>query len=469
MIGITAFGTYVPRYRISSEQFGVVWGKRASGQRAVANYDQDTVTMAAEAVLNCLEGRQPSMIDGLYFASTTAPYAEKQNAALVAAVADLSRESISADFAGSLRAGTTAIRSAVDAVRAGTARQVLVAVADCRLGMPGSDDEHILGDAAAAMLIGSENVLAELKGSYSVTEQFLDVWRKQDDCFINSGDQRFIQLYGYERYLPEAIEGLIKKCGVKKEDVAEVVFYAPNPRQFKELTKKLSLAQKTYNSLNLLESVGNTGCASPLLALAGALERARPGDKIIVAGYGDGADALLFEATEEIRSVKPQLAAQIANGRMLPSYGRYLQFRNLVNQEKIPRYTSEMLLWREQKADLALYGQKCGRCGAVQYPPRLVCWNCGMKGDFGNYRISRKGTVVTFTKDSLIPTPDPPVIMVVADLEGGGRIYAQLTDCDPGIVKIGMKVELTFRKYHEGGGFNNYFWKFRPVSAGEEV
>ena len=54
--------------------------------------------------------------------------------------------------------------------------------------------------------------------------------------------------------------------------------------------------------------------------------------------------------------------------------------------------------------------------------------------------------------------------MVAADLEGGGRFYAQLTDADPDTIAIDMRVELTFRRLHEGEGYVNYFWKFRPAS-----
>jgi uncharacterized OB-fold protein len=53
--------------------------------------------------------------------------------------------------------------------------------------------------------------------------------------------------------------------------------------------------------------------------------------------------------------------------------------------------------------------------------------------------------------------------MAVADMEGGGRFYGQVTDCDPARVKIGTPVELTFRRFHQGGGFYNYFWKLRPL------
>ncbi|MBI4635111.1 MAG: OB-fold domain-containing protein, partial [Candidatus Rokubacteria bacterium] len=65
-------------------------------------------------------------------------------------------------------------------------------------------------------------------------------------------------------------------------------------------------------------------------------------------------------------------------------------------------------------------------------------------------------------KDHLVPSPDPPTVMVAADLEGGGRFYAQLTDCDPSAVDFDMPVELTFRRIHEGEDYVNYFWKFRP-------
>jgi len=63
----------------------------------------------------------------------------------------------------------------------------------------------------------------------------------------------------------------------------------------------------------------------------------------------------------------------------------------------------------------------------------------------------------------LIPSPDPPVAMISAALDGGGRLYAQGTDVDPTSVEIGMKMEMVFRRLHEGGGFHNYFWKLRPV------
>src|SRR5207247_2007992 len=83
-------------------------------------------------------------------------------------------------------------------------------------------------------------------------------------------------------------------------------------------------------------------------------------------------------------------------------------------------------------------------------------------GGLEEVKLARRGKLFTFTNDYLFESPDPPTSHAVIDLEGGGRLYCQLTDCEPERVEIDMPLELTFRRIHEGGGFNNYFWKARP-------
>jgi uncharacterized OB-fold protein len=99
----------------------------------------------------------------------------------------------------------------------------------------------------------------------------------------------------------------------------------------------------------------------------------------------------------------------------------------------------------------------------VQFPKHRVCIECGAAGGLEDVKLARRGTLFTFTNDYLFESPDPPVCHAVVDLEGGGRLYVEVTDCDPERVEIDMPLELTFRKIHEGGGFHNYFWKARPV------
>lgn len=464
-IGITGIGVHIPRYRLSGEVFAQVWGNAAGGERAIANYDEDSLTMAVEASLAALEGREVRGLGAVYFASTTPPYAEKSSAVLLATVADCGREVTTADLGGGLRAGTTALRLALDAVRAGSVREALVAAADLRSAAPGSELEPSLGDAAAAVVVGQEEALATFEGAYGVAQEFTDVWRKADEPLLQAaGDPAFVRAYGYERLIPEAVEGLLARAGLGRGEVAKVIPYAPDARLAPAILRALGFSDEAALGTPLLAKVGNTGCASPLLGLAAALEEAEPGERILVVGFGAGAEALLFRTTGRVRGRDRRrgVAAQLALGRPLRHYGKYLQFRRLVETEVIRAFTGLPVMAREEAQDLRLHGQRCRACGAVQYPRRHLCWKCSGKA-LDEHRLARRGRVFTFTKDHLVPTPDPPAIMVAADLEGGGRFYTQLTDCDPDEVGFEMPVELSFRRFHEGGELVNYFWKFRPA------
>ncbi len=465
MIGIVSLGAYLPRYRLSGKTLAQVWaGSARAGERAVANFDEDSLTMAVEAVFGALEGRDPARVDACYFASTTPPYAEKSSAALLATAADLRQEVAVADLGGSLRAGTTALRLALDAVRAGSAREVLVAAADIRSVAPGTELEPLLGDGAAAFVLGGEEVIASFEGAHTITREFSDVWRRENDRYLTMGDLPFIRAYGYERFIPEAIDGLLAKTGLKRQDIARVAVYAPDLRTAQALEHSLQFPPEVFFHEELLAKVGNTGTAAALLAMARALEGAKPGERILVVGYGSGAEALLFQATERIRhhAFAGGVACWLGAGRPLTHYGKFLQFRRHVETGEIKAFSALPIEMREERETLRLYGQRCLDCRVVQYPRRHVCWKCSSRR-FEEQKLSRRGKIFTFTKDHLIPTPDPPTIMVAADLEGGGRFYTQLTDCDPETVAFEMPVALTLRRFHEGEGLAHYFWKFRPV------
>ena len=118
---------------------------------------------------------------------------------------------------------------------------------------------------------------------------------------------------------------------------------------------------------------------------------------------------------------------------------------------------------RDKNEILPLHGGKCPQCGTIQFPIHRICIECGYSKGLEEVKLPRVGKLFTFTHDYLTETPDPPTTHAVIDLDGGGRVYVQLTDCEPERVEIGMPLELTFRKYHEGYGLKNYFWKGRPV------
>lgn len=465
-MGIIACGVYVPLWRLPRELID----KDSRGEKAVANFDEDSITMAVAAALNCISGLDRRKIDGLFFASTTSPYKEKQAATTVASAIDLRRDIITADFANSLRAGTDALRAALDAVKAGSARQVLVAAADCRIGAPGSAFEQSCGDGAAALLIGDIDVAVEIKSGYSIWNELFDVWRMDGESYIRSWEDRFVVTEGYLKVVYEAASGLMKRYNLGPKDFAKAIFYAPNPRRLRELATSLGFDPRTQVQDLLADSMGNTGTPYSLMLLAAYLEQAKPGERILMASYGDGSDAFILEVTEQVENVRRGRGMQqlLVSKKVLSDYRTYLKWRGLLDID-MSRYApirdiSASALARERNRIYPLHGSKCKVCGTIEYPPPIVCSNCHSRNQFEEIRLSdKRGKVFTYTFDYQFSPLDVPLVIAVVDFEGGGRMSTWMTDRDVEEVRIDMPVEMTFRKLYSAEGIHNYFWKSMPV------
>jgi hydroxymethylglutaryl-CoA synthase len=472
MAGITSIGAYIPMYRLRLEEVTKFWRiKGASGEKAVAGYDEDSITMAVASALDCLK-RSNEQPQGLYFATTTNPYREKQGAALIAGAVDLKRECLTADFTNSLRAGTIALRSAMDAVKSGSVKSILITASDCRLGGPQGRNEQLLGDGAAAIVIGSGQTIADVEGTYSIFSDFTDYWRTSGDAFVQSAEGRFIDVNGYMPVMQEAISGLMKKNSVSPRDFSKIVFYASDIKQQADLAKRLGF-DKAQVQDPLFAQIGNMGTAAAPMMLVAALEEAKSGDRILFAGYGDGCDAFILRVTENIEKVSTGSSMKDRLARKAPvDYGKYLNWRNLVPIEAVnlPARSEPSLSarWRNRKSISALYGVRCKKCGTPQFHPIgqniRVCATCQAKDNFDEYRFSdKKGKLFSYSIDQLQPTKNPPGLNGVVDFDEGGRLICELTDYDLEKVKIGMPVEMSFRKMLQGQGIMNYFWKAKPV------
>ncbi len=470
MVGIVSYGGYVPLFRLNRADIGKAWGGPArGGEKAVANFDEDSVTMAVAAAMDCINGIDRETIDGLYFASTTSPYREKQCAAIVAGALDLRRQIFSGDFSASLRAGTIALKAAVDAVQSGSAKKVLVTASDCRLGVPRSEFEQDFSDGAAALIIGDSDVAVTIEGSYSHTDEFMDLWRSQEDIFVKSWEDRFILMHGYGDNLREAVSGIIKKYNMTPKDFAKAVYYAPDARRHREMVRTLGFSPEQVQD-PMFDRLGHTGAAFSLMMLVAALEEAKAGDKILFVSYGDGADAFILQATEQIERSRDRkgVKGHLQSKRMLPNYEKYVSNRELMVGKEAQRrpamFSYPPVLWRDRHWVLSLHASKCRQCGRLFFPPQRVCLYCQAKDDFEEVRLSdRKGKLFNFCKDNLALSGDPPTILTQVHLDGDVRVYCQMTDRDPDEVEVGMPQEMTFRKMHEAGGYPNYFWKSRPV------
>jgi 3-hydroxy-3-methylglutaryl CoA synthase/uncharacterized OB-fold protein len=464
MIGITKLGTYFPRRRMDRALIAKAWGGKASGTRTMAAIDEDALTMGVAAAAACVGETPPADVDALYFASTSAPYLEKQVASMVATAVDLPREITTADFTGSVRAGLAALRAALDGVGAGSLRAGLAVAADCRLAEPGGELEPQFGDAAAAALVSRHDVIAELVTAASVSEEFTYFWRTDEQRYVQVADARFGNQYSVQRDVPDAVGAALRKAELPASKVARLAVALPDARAAAAVAKKAGCNPETQLVPLLTAEAGVLGSAEPLVLLARALEGLQPGDFVVVAGYGEGADAFVFRATHALLAHPPRTVADaLAGGMPVASYERYLRARGVlpldVGGELVPTYIE----WKELKQDTRLWGSRCTACGLVQYPQEVVCMGCHAPGKTVDHKLRREGTVFTFTIDNLAQVPEHPMPMVVVELDGGGRIYLQGTDCADGDIAVGKRVRLTYRRLHQAGGNRNYYWKVRPA------
>lgn len=469
MVGILSIGIHIPVYRLRREVIAGAWGVRSlEGERTVAGYDEDSLTMAVNAAFDCMRHKN-EQVNGLFFSSTSSPYDEKQASATIATALDISSNSYTIDIASSRRGGTTAIILATSMVRSGLVKNVIVTASDCRLGAPQSDFEQRFGDAAAAVMIGDSNPIATILDSFSIYDEFFDQWRLRSDTFVRCWEERFVVTEGYLRVLNQAISKFLKVHSMSGKDFSKIILCGPDPRSQATLAKSLGFDVNTQLEDSLINSVGYTGTGAPLLMLAATLEKAKHGDKILLCNQGDGCDIILLEVTEHIDSFQySQRMENYLSRKIYINYEKYLSWRELVTVEFPRRPESQIpsisCRWRERKRIFPLYGAKCQKCGMIQYPPQRICIACGGKDDFKDYKLSDKNArIFTFATDRLTPTKASVAINAFIEFEGGGRMVCELTDCNPADLQIGTPVEMTFRKLRQFPEICDYFWKARPI------
>jgi 3-hydroxy-3-methylglutaryl CoA synthase len=483
MPGILAYGGYVPRLRLQRKSmveanawFNPGLAAYAKGERAICNWDEDAVTMAVAAARDCL-GAEPPALDAIYLASTTLPFQDRQCATLVATALDLPDGIETLDLTTSQRAGTSALIAALARVAGGG--QALLAAAEHRRTKAASALELLYGDGAAALLLGAGAGVAKQLASHSVSEDFVDHYRGEAESFDYQWEERWIRDEGYMKIVPKALAALAEKAKVKGADIAHFVLPCIFPGVPQAIAKRLGIPDAAVRD-NLQGTLGNTGAVHALVMLVHALEQARPGEKILVVGFGQGANALLFEATPAIAARAPRagisrdgITGSLARRRAETNYNRFLAFNGLVVQDggmraEIDRQTPLSMLYRNRDMLTALTGGRCTKCGTRQFPKSHICVNpnCGALDTQEDAPFAATpASIVTWSADWLTYTPDPPAHYGMVQFEGGGRMMADFTDVDPGSVDVGTKMRMVFRvrEYDKARGFRKYFWKATPA------
>ncbi len=124
--------------------------------------------------------------------------------------------------------------------------------------------------------------------------------------------------------------------------------------------------------------------------------------------------------------------------------------------------------WREIPQRYRLEALKCKNCGYIAFPPREICPEC-RNTDFEKTVLSDKGKIISYTVIRVAPKQfsfQSPYPVAIIELEGGGRITAQIADANPEDVKIGAKVRIVFRKIQEEGKDGIICYGYKAVLEG---
>lgn len=473
MTGLIAYGAYVPYHRLQRAEIAAALGEGVGkGTRAVASYDEDSTSLGVEAARTALSGlpvaARPQRV---LFATATPAYLDKANAAVIHAALELDVAGLAFDLAGGVRSAVGAI------VAAGEAPVPALAVlADIRTGLPGGTDEREGGDGAAAFLFGPGTeeapVIAELIAVGASTEEFLDRWRLPSEATSRVWEERFGE-HVYAPLAEAAFADALKRAALTPGDVDHLVVSGLPSRSVRAFAR-VSGTRPDALADDLTGRIGNAGAAQAGILLADVLDRAAPGQVIAVTVLADGATVLLFRTSEALahRRAGTPVARQIDAGREDLRYATFLSWRGLLMREPPrrpePAPPAAPPSRRANRYKYGFVGSRCEACQMVHLPPVRVCAACYVVDRMVDAPMSGvAGTVVTHTIDRLAFTPNPPMVAVVVDFDGGGRFKCQIADVDPASVSIGMRVRPTFRRVLTTGGIHNYFWKVKPMGDTE--
>ena len=349
-------------------------------------------------------------------------------------------------------------------------------LSDIRTGLAGSADESGGGDAAAAFLFGPGPVLLETLAGASSTGEFLDRWRLPGDPASKGWEERF----GEHAYVPlaeAAVTDAFKQAGIAPDAIDHLIVCGVHPRAGRRVAASVGARPEALAD-DLTAVIGNPGTAQAGVLLADVLDRAEPGQVIVLVTLADGAEVGVFRTTAELAAHRRQQAStvreQIEAGRGDLPYATFLTWRGQLHRDPPRRPDPDRPAappsLRHEGWKYGFVGSRCTACGTRHLPPNRVCVKCQAVDQMVPERLADvPATIATFTVDRLAFSLSPPVVAAVIDFDGGGRFNCELTDVDPGAVAIGDRVQMTFRRLFTAEGVHNYFWKAKPLQVREET
>lgn len=476
--GIIAYGAYIPQRRLQRKAvvaanvwFNSALKSQAKGERAMANWDEDAVTMAVAAARDCLTGMDREQVEALHFASTTFPFEDRLNAGIVAGALNLAETVAGHDHAATQRVGASAL---VNALTSSGQGNTLVVAAEKRRTKAASPLELSSGDAAAAIMVGHDDIIAECIGHTSRTVDFVDHYRGQGASYDYSWEERWVRDEGFNKIVPATLTDLFAQAGVAAADVTHFCMPCTLAKVANSVARKAGIPEAAVRD-NLHTVCGEAGAAHALVMLVHALEGAKPGDLVCVASFGQGADAMLFRVTDLIAKLPERrgVCGHLAAKREETNYQKFLAFNGNIEidrgmRSEVDKATALSALYRNRDMLTGFMGGKCNVCGTLQFPRSNVCVNPNCNAFHSQEPhpfADMQGRIMSFTADNLTYSADPPACYGMVQFEEGGRLMIDFTDIDASEMKVGKPMDMVFRikDVDPQRNFTRYFWKATPA------
>jgi uncharacterized OB-fold protein len=264
---------------------------------------------------------------------------------------------------------------------------------------------------------------------------------------------------GYLDLVPRAIEAALRGADVEARNVDIAILPDTQVRLAQAIGKASGLRAETLAPTPHLQT-GDLGSADSFFRLVLALETAAPEKNIQVAGFGQGATALVFRKTAKPSPNSAALA--LAGGIEDANYSKLLVFRDLLDWDRGMRAetdtkTALSTAYRNDDALTAFVGARSKSSGIVQFPPETAS-----DQSFEPYPLAgRGGSVFSCVADRLAFSVSPPSCYGFIDFDGGGRLMMDFTDPDAPDLREGDQVRFVFRihDFDRQRGFRKYFWK----------
>jgi len=345
VVGLVSYGAYIPRYRIKVEEIARVWGKDPEPivrglkveEKSVPDVDEDTVTIAVEAARYAVKRANidPTRIGALYVGSESHPYAVKPTGTIVAEAIGATPHLTVADYEFACKAGTAAMQTCFALVKAGMIDLGMAIGADVSQGAPNDALEFTAAAGGMAVIIGKGgDVIAEIEHTLSYTTDTPDFWRREGQSYPEHGG-RFTGEPAYFKHVYNATKMLLDATSTTPEDYKYVVFHQPNGKFPMNVAKKLGFTNQQLMPGLVVGRLGNTYSGSSMIGLAAILDRAEPGDRILMTSFGSGAgsDSFSFvvrDAIENVRRNDVPTVEELLSNPIYIDYAIYAKHKNKI-------------------------------------------------------------------------------------------------------------------------------------------